>query len=90
MQYEMKRNHPSITRIERLISEVETANRYVKKTTRLHQNNKKLSRLNKELQRAIYQYNKFDLFNFLEEEMNKRITELHASGRTIAFSELYE
>lgn len=84
MQFEMKRDSPAIRRIEKRIAEVELANRYVKKTTRLNHNMKKIVTLNKDLNRALYHHNKYDIFDLFEkiytkiytEELDKRFTNL--------------
>lgn len=74
MEYVMKRDSLTIRKIERRISQLETAISYTKKSTRVNQNNKMLVKLNKELNNAVYQHNKFDLFKVLEKQLDEELT----------------
>jgi len=71
----MYRDSFAIRKIEKRIADVELANRYVKKTTRLHQNIKNIALLHKKLNNAVYQHNKFGLFQVVEKELTKLYTE---------------
>jgi len=71
--YTFKLESTAIDKVEYKIRRTELANKYVKKTTRRHQNNKKLIRLENELKRAIYDNNKFDLLNVISAELDRRI-----------------
>lgn len=64
---------PSINRIEDSIRRTELAIKYTKHTVRLHQNKKKLIKLEHELKRSIFQRNKFDLFNAMCKEIDKSL-----------------
>lgn len=75
----MSRDSPAISSIEYRIARVELANSYAKKSTVIHQNKKKLIRLQQDLERAVYRHNKLDLFQALEEEITKRLIERYVN-----------
>lgn len=68
--YEFKLDSPTISKVEYKIERVELAKKYAKKTTRRHQINKKLIRLESELKHTILKYNEFDLFNAISEKLD--------------------
>ena len=76
MEFEMKRDSLTIQSIEKRILQLKVSIKHTKKTTRIHQNNKKMIRLNEELNRAVYHHNKFDLFKVLEKELDKELHRL--------------
>jgi hypothetical protein len=66
-------DNPAVNRVEDKIRHTELAIKYTRQTVGLHQNKKNLIRLEKELKRQIFNYNKFDLFNVLSAEMDKSL-----------------
>lgn len=71
--YTFKFDSRALNSIEYSISRTELANKYVKKTTRRHQNNKKITRLENERKLAIYNHNKFGLFDAISAEIDKQM-----------------
>lgn len=63
--FEPKTDFPSANELKARIAELKLAMGYTKKSVRVIQNKKKLVELEEELQRKMYQHNKFDMFNYL-------------------------
>jgi hypothetical protein len=79
MDLEIEKYFPAANEIRKRISNTELAIKYTKHTVRLKQNKKKLNNLHNELNRTIFNHNKFNLFNYMDEliskELEKRIPE---------------
>ncbi|MEH7209976.1 hypothetical protein V7094_27820 [Priestia megaterium] len=73
MEFKLNKDFPSADRIRERIANLEMAIRLTKKTVRLHQNKKKLIALNEKLQYTIFQHNKFDLFDHIEQKLNEEL-----------------
>lgn len=71
--FEFKTDSRSINRIEDRIRQLELAIKYTRHTVKLNQNKRNLKVLEQELKMSIYHHNKFDLFEVISREIDKRI-----------------
>lgn len=75
MNLDIEKDFPSANEIRKRIANTELAIKYTKHTVRLKQNKKKLNNLHNELNRTILNHNKFNIFNYMEEIINKELEE---------------